>query len=1149
MQRPHPAQHPMPSAKSLVQSMQSNLLVCPITQEYFNQPVTTNCGHSFEKNALQAHFNKSRKNDCPTCNQPTQFSAVVVIIKELVLHHLTTHPELAPEYYLDKTLLAEMLAKENEPCFIHAALSGHAELITAAIQNYLDRMQKNLAIKSSMKVIKDAESIAALKPNAKAHYLCALAYLQSKNKPAATSEFEKALALAPQDLEAKLQLALLQAKTTPVETMQTLATALADCAPDAGHFRYSLARLQFKLGLMEEAIKSCQATLSMDSKNVPARFLCARAEQKQNNLAGAIEIYLSILDELTKNKEETIVNLSKVHYYLGKAYLGQGKKNVAANHFNKALQFHPNNALHYKILKELGLLYYLAKKYQKAAECFLKATQIKPSRVAYLYIGLCYFSLNKPFDALEELQKAISSAGNLRPARLLHARLTVAETYLAITNWEKAEAAATELLAHHPDNKKGFYFRCVARMNLNNLDAARLDAEKAGELMTQQERASMEMQLNNYAKALEILDKAIASNPSDAALFLARAQAKYYLSYQNAQDDLDQYCKLTPEQKRTPRYYNLRAGVNFKSGLQTIAIDDCNRAISLCKENRAELISALSLRYLIHLMRDQIEEAKLDCDEILKINPDSAEFHLKRVCMLIRKGNLAKARQELKTAAKNPDHFPNANLHLAMLYYLNGHYTEALQFLDQHKREDSVVFFVRIQALIGMKRLDDALALLNNQPKQESTFILTDLCYLQIHTLQKKEVDVLSHYPENAPPRHFLTAMRHVFMNDPAGAQRHFAAAIETNPAGAKYYLAYINNCIALRQLEKADRLFSSLFLNNHLTDYESIEFHTLKRKYQEAKNQQQAELEAQAAKTSAYRNALTLGRETLMNATNIHTYGKDLSIAIIHLNTALKRKEQCEAFFLRGLAFRLSGHLAHALDDMKKAQALEPNNIGIKLELAIIQALRGDYPTAESLMKELDNQDADYFFYLAQIDFVQARYLSAFEGINKAISLNPTPTMLLMRTHIYLKLNRYETANVEFTAIENKNISYLVTSNKISVINQLRKFNEAHQLYLTARSLERGQALATIMVAASCCPQHIDALLLKCKLLRYTSDRKELKDTLEQLKKLPLSAKQLPKFEKYKQHLTTTVTSISIFQDVSVPINLNDIPKKNQRF
>lgn len=43
-----------------------DFLKCPITREYFVNPVTTKCGHTFEKNSLQEALLKNSK--CPLCN-------------------------------------------------------------------------------------------------------------------------------------------------------------------------------------------------------------------------------------------------------------------------------------------------------------------------------------------------------------------------------------------------------------------------------------------------------------------------------------------------------------------------------------------------------------------------------------------------------------------------------------------------------------------------------------------------------------------------------------------------------------------------------------------------------------------------------------------------------------------------------------------------------------------------------------------------------------------------------------------------------------------------------------------------------------------------------------------------------------------------
>ena len=47
-----------------------NELICPISQSLMNDPVTLECGHTFDKTSLIAWFSNNIYKTCPTCRAP-----------------------------------------------------------------------------------------------------------------------------------------------------------------------------------------------------------------------------------------------------------------------------------------------------------------------------------------------------------------------------------------------------------------------------------------------------------------------------------------------------------------------------------------------------------------------------------------------------------------------------------------------------------------------------------------------------------------------------------------------------------------------------------------------------------------------------------------------------------------------------------------------------------------------------------------------------------------------------------------------------------------------------------------------------------------------------------------------------------------------
>jgi len=90
------------------------------------------------------------------------------------------------------------------------------------------------------------------------------------------------------------------------------------------------------------------------------------------------------------------------YVYLGLSYEDIGRDNLAINSYQRSLKLVANSIA----LIRLGKIYRRRKDYKNAIEYFLRLIELDPSiRVAYYYLGECYFSIGKTKDAYKFLAK------------------------------------------------------------------------------------------------------------------------------------------------------------------------------------------------------------------------------------------------------------------------------------------------------------------------------------------------------------------------------------------------------------------------------------------------------------------------------------------------------------------------------------------------------------------------------------------------------------------------------------------------------------------------------------------------------------------------------------------------------------------------
>ena len=103
-------------------------------------------------------------------------------------------------------------------------------------------------------------------------------------------------------------------------------------------------------------------------------------------------------------------------YELGWIEFKAGNKDGAETAFGKALSIQPNFAL---AQRDLGILYFGSKQYEKAALCLLRASQLGVKEAPlFNFLGICYSLTGRLSQAVRTYHKALQLDPGLADAHL-----------------------------------------------------------------------------------------------------------------------------------------------------------------------------------------------------------------------------------------------------------------------------------------------------------------------------------------------------------------------------------------------------------------------------------------------------------------------------------------------------------------------------------------------------------------------------------------------------------------------------------------------------------------------------------------------------------------------------------------------------------
>lgn len=213
------------------------------------------------------------------------------------------------------------------------------------------------------------------------------------------------------------------------------------------------------------------------------------------------------------------------------------------------------------------------------------------------------------------------------------------------------------------------------------------------------EGAKLDLRNKDYPRALENVNKALASNPNNAEAYYLKGQILQEQAF--ATEDADEH---------TAKIADMLAAYEKARELDAALADDITQRLRLAYFNEFQ-------RGIQAFNRGQNNESEYGTaaayfDTAARIQPDSSGAYVNRAYALINAGRSAEAVEPLKTAIEKGENQPDTYIFLASLYTSTDRAGEAVTLLERAKQvhpEDAEIQTQLLNAYIAAGQIDRAM--------------------------------------------------------------------------------------------------------------------------------------------------------------------------------------------------------------------------------------------------------------------------------------------------------------------------------------------------------------------------------------------------------------------------------------------------------
>lgn len=236
--------------------------------------------------------------------------------------------------------------------------------------------------------------------------------------------------------------------------------------PTATQPRFNLAKVYLQRKNIERARELLKETIELDKKFTQAYYLLANLETRSGDQEAALKVYQSLIDVEPKALQAL--------YMIGLLQMEKGQLDESKKTIDKILSTFKDRPEGTRLN---GLLLYRQGKYEEAIVAFDISLKAQQHPLAYLFLGLSYYSLDKLELALNQFQKTLDINPNFERARIL-----VSMTLLKQKRIDDAIIEIQKVLRANPENAYARNILGSAYLAQGDYDKGMAELERATEL-------------------------------------------------------------------------------------------------------------------------------------------------------------------------------------------------------------------------------------------------------------------------------------------------------------------------------------------------------------------------------------------------------------------------------------------------------------------------------------------------------------------------------------------------------------------------------------------------------------------------------------------------------------------------------------------
>jgi tetratricopeptide (TPR) repeat protein len=426
-------------------------------------------------------------------------------------------------------------------------------------------------------------------------------------------------------------------------------------------------------------------------------------------------------------------------------YLEKGKnefqqKNypTAIIHFKNAMKAQPRDAEPYY---QLGLAYLASNDFNNAASYFKKATELNPKHTGAQLKLAEFMSVSRSKEMVEEAQKRTQDLLKSLPDDT-EALNILASTELRLGKPESAEAHLEQALRKSPSHLRSSIALAHARLARKDVAGAEEALKQAAAHAPKSPEpriylSDFYLSLGKTAEAEEELRRTLELDPKHGPALLALGAMQVRAKQLDQAEQTYRRVAALPEKqykpihalflfqtgkreqaigefeklaKADPEDRNLRSEL-VKAYLATNQVGDAEKVLTAALKKNGRDNDAMLQRSRIYLVSRKYTEAQTDLNQVLHLQPDSAEAHYLLSKVRQGRGETAIQQQELGEVLRLAPGFLAARIDLAQTLLVNRGAQSALKLLDEAPQDQKGTVPVLVQrnrALLALGQIAEA---------------------------------------------------------------------------------------------------------------------------------------------------------------------------------------------------------------------------------------------------------------------------------------------------------------------------------------------------------------------------------------------------------------------------------------------------------